>query len=78
MDDACEWQSLYGNLNLFTTHISQHIEWRCRDLSEFLAETTDTPLHERSALLGKVIPETKFRLDVGTQPHSLNISLERF
>ncbi|KAJ9110018.1 hypothetical protein QFC20_003092 [Naganishia adeliensis] len=51
----------------WTTH---HIEWRCRDLSEFLAETTDTPLHERSALLGKVISETKFRLDVVLNTHS--------
>lgn len=31
-----------------------------------MGDSTETPLHERSALLGKVIPESKFRLDVGT------------
>lgn len=43
----------------------QHAEWCCRKLSEILQESMATPSLERSAILGKVIPDTKFRLDVG-------------
>ncbi|KAJ9103383.1 hypothetical protein QFC19_004482 [Naganishia cerealis] len=56
------------SLKQWTTNLMsgglQHIEWSYQDLSSLVTDSTDTPIHERSALLGKVIANTRFRIDV--------------
>ncbi|GHJ84806.1 hypothetical protein NliqN6_1208 [Naganishia liquefaciens] len=55
----------------FQNWTTNHVEWCCRNLSDLLQESSAAPNLERSALLGKVIPDTKFRIDVVLSPQSM-------
>ncbi|KAJ9114986.1 hypothetical protein QFC22_005314 [Naganishia vaughanmartiniae] len=48
----------------FKQWTTNHIEWSYEGISSLSANSSNTPISERSALLGKVIAHTKFRIDV--------------